>query len=233
MKDVQVRLSTLIAVSAIVGAGAFAAGRSTSSNAPAATTQTMQAEPPPPVAAAPQAFDDNQELPPNHPPVGNAQDDNHGLGAGHDDHGALAATTITWKVPSRWKEMPNTSSMRMATYRVPRAAGDNADADVSVMQAGGSVDSNVERWVGQFGPEAKAKSKTSKKKIGNFDVTVVEAEGTYGGGMGGKAEENAGLLGAIVETPDMPHFFKITGPKKTVQSARAELDELLASIKPR
>jgi hypothetical protein len=233
MKDVQVRLSTLIAVSAIVGAGAFAAGRSTSGNAPAATTQTMQAEPPPPVAAPPQAFDDNQELPPNHPPVGNAPDDNHGLGAGHDDHGALAATTITWKVPSRWKEMPNTSSMRIATYRVPRAAGDNADADVSVMQAGGSVDSNVERWVGQFGPEAKAKSKTSKKKIGNFDVTVVEAEGTYGGGMGGKAEENAGLLGAIVETPDMPHFFKITGPKKTVQSARAELDELLASIKPR
>ena len=241
MKDFQVRFSTLIAACAIVGAGAFAAGRSTSSPAPASTTQTMQAEPPPPVAAPPGAFDDNQQLPPNHPPIGNAPDDksggppdNHGLGAGHDDHGALAATTITWKVPTRWKEMPNTSSMRIATYRVPRAAGDNADADVSVMQAGGSVDSNVDRWIGQFGPEAKAKSKTSKRKIANYDVTIVEAEGTYGGGMGGgKAEENAGLLGAIVETPDMPHFFKITGPKKTVQSARAELDELLGSIKSR
>ena len=234
MKDVQVRLSTLIAVSAIVGAGAFAAGRSTIASNPVSTTQAMQAEPPPPVAAPPQVFDDKQELPPNHPPIGSAPDDDHGLGAGHDDHGALPATTITWKVPPRWKEMPNTSSMRLATYRVPRAAGDDADADVSVMQAGGTVQSNVDRWIGQFGAEAKAKSKTTKKKIANFEVTIVEAEGTYGGGMGGgKAEENAGLLGAIVETPDMPHFFKITGPKKTVQSARAELDSLLASIAPR
>lgn len=232
MKDVQVRLSTLIAACAIVGAGAFAAGRSTSTTAPTGTAQTMQAEPPPPVAAAPQQFDDNQELPPNHPPIGNAPDDNHGLGAGHDDHGSLPATTITWKVPARWKEMPNTSSMRIATYRVPRAAGENADADVSVMQAGGDLDANIERWIGQFGPDAKSKSKTSKKKIANYNVTIVETEGTYGG-MGGKAEENSGLLGAIVETPDMPHFFKITGPKKTVQSARAELDELLASIKSR
>lgn len=229
MKDVQVRLSTLIAVSAIVGAGAFAAGRSTSGSGSVATTETMHAEPPPPVAAPSPAFDDNQELPPNHPPIGNATgsvpDDNHGLA----DRGAAPAT-ITWKVPPRWKEVPNTSSMRIATYRVP---GDDGDADVSVMQAGGGVESNVERWIGQFGPEAKSKSKTTKKKVGNFDVTIVEAEGSYSGMGGGQAQENQGLLGAIVETPDMPHFFKITGPKKTVQGARAELDGLLTSIAPR
>lgn len=235
MKDVQVRLSTLIAVSAIVGAGAFAAGRSTSGSTSASTTQVMQAEPPPPVAAAPQQMNDNQELPPNHPPIGNQPDDNQGLGAGHDDHGALAATTITWKVPERWQQMPNTSSMRLATYRVPRAAGDTADADVSVMQAGGTVEANADRWVAQFGPDAKSKSKVTKKKIANYDVTIVEAAGTYGGmaGAGAKPEENAALLGAIVSTPDMPHFFKITGPKKTVESARAELDTLLNSITPR
>ena len=60
--------------------------------------------------------------------IGNGPaEDNHGMGAGHDDHGALAATTITWKVPPRWKEMPNSSSMRLATYRVPRAEGDKAE----------------------------------------------------------------------------------------------------------
>ena len=79
--------------------------------------QTMQAEPPPPVAAAPHAgMDDNQELPPNHPPIDNGSPDD-------TVRAEAPSSPITWKVPSRWKEMPNTSSMRMATYRVPRAAG--------------------------------------------------------------------------------------------------------------
>lgn len=226
MKDVQVRLSTMIAFTAIVSAGAFAAGRGTAPPAPTSATTTMHAEPPPPVNAAPEDISDqNEQLPPNHPPIGNADD----LGAGHGDHGNLAATDITWKVPERWQVMPNTSSMRLATYRIPRATGDTADGDCSVMQAGGGIDANVDRWIGQFGPDAKAKSKVTKKKIGDFNVTVVEAEGEYGG-MDGKAQAGQGLLGAIVETPDMPHFFKIVGPKKTVQSARGELDSLLASI---
>jgi hypothetical protein len=229
MKDVQVRLSTVIAVVAITSAGAFAAGRSTSSGSSTTVTTQATGEPPPPVAAAPQAIDDNQELPPGHPAIGDQTEDNNGLGAGHDQHGALAATNLKWTVPARWQQMPNTSSMRLATYRIPRAAGDNADGDVSVMQAGGGIGPNVDRWIGQFGPDAKATSKTTKKKVNGLDVTIVEAEGTYGG-MGGKAEPNSGLLGAIVETADMPHFFKITGPKKTVQSARAELDALLASM---
>lgn len=233
MKDVQVRLSTMIAVTAIVSAGAFAAGRSTSSPAPAPAATPMsgpQGTPePPPVNAAPEDISDqNEQLPPNHPPIGSADD----LGQMHGDHGALAATDITWKVPERWQQMPNTSSMRLATYRVPRAPGDNADADVSVTQAGGGIDANVDRWISQFGPDAKAKSKVTKKKVGDFNVTIVEAEGEYGG-MGGKAEAGQALLGAIVETPDMPHFFKIVGPKKTVQSARGELDSLLSSIAKR
>lgn len=230
MKDVQVRLSTMIAVTAIVSAGAFAAGRSTSPAASVATTGPggMHAEPPPPVNAAPDDTQEQEELPPGHPAIGSSAD----LGAGHGDHGNLAATDITWKVPERWQQMPNTSSMRIATYRIPRATGDTADADVSVTQAGGGIDANVDRWIGQFGADAKAKSKVTKKKVGDFNVTIVEAEGEYGG-MGGKTEAGQGLLGAIVETPDAPHFFKIVGPKKTVQSARGELDSLLSSIAKR
>jgi hypothetical protein len=41
------------------------------------------------------------------------------------------------------------------------------------------------------------------------------------------------MLGAIVETQGMPHFVKMTGPVKSVKAARAELDELLASITPK
>jgi hypothetical protein len=112
---------------------------------------------------------------------------------------------------------------------VPRANGDGADADVSVSQAGGAVSANVDRWIGQFDSEAQKHAKQSKKKVAGYDVTIVEVEGTYSG-MSGGGEKGYGLLGAIVATPGMPHFFKITGPAKTVQSARAELDTLLSSL---
>lgn len=38
------------------------------------------------------------------------------------------------------------------------------------------------------------------------------------------------LLGAIVSTPDMPQFFKLTGPAKTVLTARGELEAMIGSL---
>ncbi len=236
MNDVRLRLSTVIFIVAIASAAAFAAGRSTSSAHTAVATQDSPAEPDHRAAESLAA-----DLPQGHPPTGG-----NDLPPGHpaiDPNapppamgapGASAsgrATSLGWKVPARWQVMPNTSSMRIATYRVPRTSGDAADADVSVTQAGGAVAANVERWIGQFDAEGQKTAKQSTRKIGGFDVTVVEVAGTYSGGMSGGAEKGWALLGAIVATPDMPHFFKITGPAKTVESAKAELDTLLASLK--
>ena len=50
-----------------------------------------------------------------------------------------------------------------------------------------------------------------------------------------------GLLGAVVELPDAAQrgkgpkalwFFKLVGPRKTVEAARKEFDELVASFRP-
>lgn len=134
---------------------------------------------------------------------------------------------LTWKVPARWKEVPNPSSMRLATYEIPGADG---KAELSVTQAGGSVDANAQRWVGQFDAASQKSAKRTTKKIGGFDVTIVEVQGVYSGGMSGDGGANTALLGAIVASPGMPYFFKMTGPAKTVTGARAELDQLLASL---
>lgn len=223
MQDVRIRLSSAIALAVLVGAGAFAAGRSTGgSNAvvvrepePVSNQQLSGGEATPP-------SETSTALPPGHPAV---DPNSTPLPV------AAPETSLTWKVPARWQTVPNTSTMRIATYRIPRAPGDDAEADVSVTQAGGTVQANVDRWMGQFGPEAKGSAKQTTKKIAGLDVTIVEVEGTYNGGMGGdKAASKAALLGAIVATEGMPHFFKITGPAKTVLAARAELDALLASL---
>jgi hypothetical protein len=38
------------------------------------------------------------------------------------------------------------------------------------------------------------------------------------------------LLGAIVETPGSPYFFKMLGPSPSIQTARPSFDRLLASL---
>ena len=51
-----------------------------------------------------------------------------------------------------------------------------------------------------------------------------------GAETGSKA--NYRLIGAVVETPVGSYFFKMTGPKKTVESARGSYMTLLDSMKP-
>ncbi len=147
-----------------------------------------------------------------------------------------AEPKLVWKTPARWQTAPNPSSMRLATFRIPRAAGDEEDGDVSVMQAGGSVEANVARWKGQFDSDAQKAAKTEMKKFGGLEVTVVEIAGAMVGsampGMGEQAPKASWmLLAAIVEVPGTdPYFFKATGPKATIGAARGELDALLATL---
>ncbi len=170
-----------------------------------------------------------QAMPPGHPPITGA-----GAGAGAPSGDALS---VQWTMPSRWKEAPNPSSMRLATYKIPRVAADTEDAEMSVSQAGGGTTANLDRWVGQFDEASKKTLKKTERTAGSFKATTVELEGTFATGamMGGPATPKTGwaLIGAIVETPGMAHFFKLTGPAATVKSARGEVDALLSSIKPK
>jgi len=201
--------STVLIVSALSAAAAFAAGRSMNSDTSSATTTTSTTAPMATAAmmTSPEPAD---PLPPGHPAI---------------DPNAAPATappaesSLSWKTPAKWQVMPNTSSMRLATYRV------GGDAEMAVSQAGGSVDANVERWISQFGPDAKKNAKVTTKKVSGLDVTIVDVTGTFAG-----EKTDWALLGAIVATPGMPHFFKLTGPAKTVKAARPELDELVASF---
>ncbi len=65
--------------------------------------------------------------------------------------------TLHFTAPPAWNPRPSTSPMRVAEFVVPRAAGDPEDAETIVYffgGSGGSVDANIERWVGQFQAES-------------------------------------------------------------------------------
>lgn len=142
---------------------------------------------------------------------------------------------LAWKKPEAWTDAKSPSSMRVATYQIPKAASDAEGGEMSVIVAGGSPDANIERWEGQFGG---AKAKTSQKNPHDTAVTLVEIEGEYTGGgpmMGGSAEKKSGymLLGAIVTVGSgQSYFFKLTGPKATLEAARKDFDAFVETIGP-
>jgi len=149
---------------------------------------------------------------------------------------------IKWTPPKRWTvDAPR--PMRLATYKVPAAAGDSEGAECVVNYfgsgQGGSVDANITRWTGQFqtpGGQA-VTGKTEKQTSNGIKVTTLDISGTYiasGGPMmqSGPPKPNSRMLAAIVEGKQGMVFFKFAGPKKTVTAGEAEFKAMLSSIKP-
>ena len=147
---------------------------------------------------------------------------------------AKAAPDLVWKVPSGWKEQP-ARAMRKATYQVPGAAG---PAEVAVFYfgvgQGGDVEANITRWVGQFKELPPSEAKRDQMEVRGYHVSTVRvARGTFSSGMPGGPQEpqkDWGMSAAVVETPEGPYFFKMTGPAATVDAEEPRFLELLQSV---
>jgi hypothetical protein len=257
MMNMRLSLPTVLVLVALVGAGAFAAGQSAAPDSsssfsapPASRAATAMETAEPQTQRMPELPTESDDLlPPGHPPTTTGGAGAGGaLPPGHppvDSTGKSVAETtaadsvptetqkpLEWQVPARWQLVPNASSFRLATCRVPHAPGDADDADLSVARAAGSVDANAERWIGQFDAEGQKTAKRAHRMVGGLPVTIIEVRGAYSGGMGEGAAPRPGwaLLGAIVSTPGTPYFFKLTGPAKTVTAARGEFDAMIAGL---
>jgi hypothetical protein len=150
---------------------------------------------------------------------------------------------LRWTPPASWKSEAQ-RPMRLATYTIPPSSGDQEAGECGVYYfgqgQGGSVEANLDRWIGQFqqsaGQPSKDVAKRESRTIHGLKVTVVDVSGTYSG-MGGPmapagTPPKAGyrLLGAIVEGRQGSVFFKFTGPAKTVTQNQAAFDKMLASL---
>jgi hypothetical protein len=215
---VEVRPLPALLVAALAGAAVYAAVHR---EEPAHVQATPEPLPTPSAETRlPPGHPDPNALPPNHPPVG----------SGAPMMGGDEPPAIAWKAPPSFREAASTSTMRIATYTI---GGDGDAAELTVVRAGGSTDANIERWVRQF--DDAGKETRTEKTVAGFKVTMVEVQGTYlGGAMSpmGAPEPKKGwsLLGAIVETPGSPYFFKMTGPTPTVTKAKPAFVAMLDGI---
>jgi hypothetical protein len=164
-------------------------------------------------------------MPPGHPAVPGAAMGGPAAPAGPDD--------LAYDVPATWVSAPNPSPMRKATFKIPKAGGETEDAELAVSSAGGGVEPNIKRWEQQFGD---AKAKTEPRNPNGLKVTMVEIKGNVAaGGMMGMpataAKEHQMLLGAVVDSGDRQHFFKMVGGEKTVTAAKKDFDKFVASLR--
>lgn len=159
-------------------------------------------------------------------------------GDGADLLGTTTGTVagVKWTMPKRWSLQPD-RTMRVATYTIPAAEGDQEPAECVASffgsGQGGPVEMNIDRWKGQF--ENPVEAGRNSTEVKGVPVTTVELAGTYlspGGPMmqsTGK-KEGARLLGAIITAPEGMVFFKLTGPSKTVEAARKEFQAMVGSL---
>ena len=141
---------------------------------------------------------------------------------------ASQKSELKFTVPTGCVEETRTSSMRVAQYKLPKAAGDAEDASLVVYYfgqgQGGSTAANVERWVGQIKQADGSAVKDAKQEqfeTNGLKLTTVDVSGTYVAETApgsGTFHNNAGyrLRAAVVETPHGSYFVKLVGPEKTV-----------------
>ena len=150
---------------------------------------------------------------------------------------------LEFETPSTWISEAPSSSMRLAQYRLPHIEGDPEDAELAVFYfggQGGSVQANVDRWIGQFSnPDGSPVTdpRVSERDANGISLTLVDVRGTYHQAQGpmmasSTPKENFRMLAAVAQGPAGPAFFKLTGPRPTVDHFEESFNSFLDTLRP-
>jgi hypothetical protein len=150
--------------------------------------------------------------------------------------------TLKFTPASGWQTRPAASSMRVAEFVLPGPPGASQDAELVVYYfggSGGSVEANVQRWVGQMQqPDGRATTEVAMREsrtINGLKVSTLDVSGTYVAEMRPGATERHNSPGyrmrtAVVETPKGPYYIKLVGPAKTVATWNDGFNQFLSSL---
>jgi hypothetical protein len=121
-----------------------------------------------------------------------------------------------------------------------------AGAEIIVYHFGqrgaGSVQDNVDRWIGQFkqpgGESSKEAAQVETSRFGGQDATLVRVAGTYAQASSpgaGDAIDQPGqaLVAAVVASPQGPYYFRLIGDEAAVAAHAESFVAALASLEPR
>lgn len=192
-----------------------------------AITHTREAAPPPTVpkqlTLAQQLGVVQQQLPHNHPPVG--QGDASGAAEGADTQHALQ-----WQAPDGWSQGA-ARPMRLVTF-TSGAAGDVECYVAELAGTGGGAEANFNRWRAQLGKPPLASGEFAALPtipILGGEAPFLEVTGTYRG-MGDTEKANSKLLGTLTTVGGQTFFVKMVGPASTVDAQQSAFKEFCKSL---
>ncbi len=147
-----------------------------------------------------------------------------------------STSSIGYDVPAGWQAEPPANEMRVGQATIPGAGGPgNLVVFYFGPGGGGGVQDNIQRWVDQMEPEAGANPQPESFDANGFRVTWIDVSGTLKPSMMGTGpstpQPNSRLLGAVVEGPGGPWFFKATGPQATLTAERENFLQMLRSVR--
>ena len=136
--------------------------------------------------------------------------------------------TLKYDMPEGWTSKPLSSKMRVADFVLPRAEGDSEDASLVVTffgGQGGTVQANLDRWLGQMaqpdGRPSKDVAKISNLRTNDLTLTIMDLPGTFVAETAPGSSEHFNkpgfhLRAAVIEGKGGPFFVRLVGPAKTV-----------------
>jgi len=153
------------------------------------------------------------------------------------------APTLKYDLPQGWVSKTPASKMRLAEFVLPKADGDAEDATLVVTYfggQGGTVQANLDRWMGQMtqpdGRASKDLAKTSVLKTNDLTITILDLPGTFVAEVAPGSSEHFNkpgfhLRAAMIEGKGGPCFVRLIGPAKTVAKWDAQAQAFFKSLR--
>ena len=153
---------------------------------------------------------------------------------------SLSQGRLKLTAPMGWEKVKPRNNIVEYEFAVPATDDDTIKGRVTVMGAGGEVQANVRRWMGQFiqpdGVGTNLRTTVKEKKIAGQEVHFVDITGTYRdqprGPLGDTTlRENFRMLGAIIVTEKRGRYFaKVYGPRKTIAANEEAFQSFVESL---
>jgi hypothetical protein len=165
------------------------------------------------------------------------------LGAAVAADDTLEISGLKTKVPAGWKKVEiKDTTFRLYQFSLPKAEGDETDAEFVVFKLGagsGTVQQNLDRQRANFKPAKdgdKLKEEVTKVKIGKDEATYLDIQGTFLDKFPpfdpkAKITERENYRRLYVVMPDGEYYLRVNGPAKTVAKHKAAFDEMLKNLK--
>ena len=149
----------------------------------------------------------------------------------------VADGELYFVAPATWKKIKPKFDFYHAEFQIPKAEGDDKNGRITFSQVGGSIEANLDRWIGQFRNVSDENLKRESKTVEGKKMQILHLKGTFVDGgnrpFGPKTErEDYVLIGAAIHMDEGANvYIKAYGPSKTMMANKKHIEKLMADMK--